>query len=176
MTIPSSEVDRIVSAGPVSLPLSQTALQHKDGCPVQPQDAAILFPAARDRQAALAGLLLRMGCWAESHTAAQDIHSAEGSYWHGILHRMEPDSFNAEYWFGKVGQHPIFPDLFRRATEILDNSGPKHWRLKTAWDPFVFIEWCDEARATGGQLEAAAVNIQMAEWELLFNWCSAKQG
>jgi hypothetical protein len=143
-----------------------------DICKIQLQDAAILFPDARYQQAALAGLLFRLGCWDESHTVAQDIHSAEGSYWHGMLHRIEPDSSNARYWFRRVGEHPIFPELFRYAGEILKRSGPKHWRLSNVWDPALFIEWCDEARESRGQAEAAAIEIQMAEWQLLFDWCA----
>ena len=123
--------------------------------------------------AALAGLLLRIGCWTESHTVAQDIHSAEGSYWHGIAHRIEPDSSNAGYWFRRVREHAIFPELHRRAEEILKTSGPPHWHLKAAWDPFLFIDWCDEAREKGARAEAAATEIQMAEWQLLFDWCAA---
>ena len=88
---------------------------------------------------------------------------------------MEPDSANAKYWFRRVGQHPIFPELFQRTAEILKNSGPSHWHLKAAWDPSLFIDWCDEARDKGGQAEVAAVEIHTAEWQLLFNWCIHKE-
>jgi hypothetical protein len=169
-----SEVDRLLLLSPERLPLVKTpATPQLDACSIRSQDAAGLFPGARHPQAALAGLLLRVGCWADSHAVAQDINSVEGSYWHGIIHRIEPNSSNAAYWFRRVGQHAIFPELFRRALEILKNSGPKHWRLKTAWDPLPFIEWCDEAREKRGQAEIAAVEIQMAEWQLLFDWCVA---
>jgi hypothetical protein len=163
--------DLLAAAAP--LPLSKGAFKPAtDACKIQLQDPALLFPAARNDRAALAGLLLRLGCWPESHAVAQDIHSTEGSYWHGIVHRIEPDSENAAYWFRRVGQHSIFPELSRRASEILKNNGPKHWRLKPDWDPFLFIAWCDEARDKGGSQEAAAIAIQMAEWQLLYHWCT----
>lgn len=170
----SSEVGYLLSIAPHRLPLAKAALEpNLNVCRVQSQDPAALFPNARHGHAALAGLLLRVGCWAESHAVAQDISTAEGSYWHGIIHRMEPDSSNAAYWFRRVGQHAIFPELSSRAVEILKNSGPKHWRPKIVWDPFLFIDWCDEAREGGTAAEAAAIEIQMAEWQLLFEWCTS---
>src|ERR1700750_314466 len=100
MASASPEVTRLVSRAPGRLPLNQSALQPAvDVSEIRSQDAAVLFPDARNQQAALAGLLLRLGYWEESHTIAQDIQSSDGSYWHGIIHRMEPDSFNAGYWF-----------------------------------------------------------------------------
>jgi hypothetical protein len=85
---------------------------------------------------------------------------------------MEPDSSNAGYWFRRVGEHPIFPELHRRASEILERRGAP-WELKPAWDPFLFIKWCDEARqAAGSDKEQAALEIQRDEWDLLFEWCA----
>jgi len=173
MASTSPAIDQLLSRGPARLPLNQAALQRTvDVSDVRSQDAAVLFPNARNAQAALAGLLLRVGYWEESHNVAQNINSTEGSYWHGVIHRMEPDSFNAGYWFRRVGQHPVFPMLFERAADILRNDAPKEWRLKSTWDPILFIEWCDEARASSGQAEATAIDIQMAEWQLLFDWCA----
>ncbi len=173
MAFPSSEVNSILSTGPCSLPLVRSALRPAAGaCSLRSEDPALLFLGARHGQAALAGLLLRIGCWTESHAVAQDVQSAEGSYWHAIIHRIEPDSSNAGYWFRQTGNHAIFPKVLGRSAEILKNRAPLHWRLKTAWDPFLFIEWCDEAREKGGEAETAAIAIQMAEWQFLFDWCA----
>ena len=54
------------------------------------------------------GLLLRADFFDEPHTLAQEIPTSTGSYWHGILHRREPDFGNSRYWFRRVGQHPVF--------------------------------------------------------------------
>ena len=170
----SHEVERLLSVAPKRLPLSRDALRPEvNACDLRSQHTPVLFPGARHSEAALAGLLLRLGCWAESHGISQDIASSEGSYWHGIVHRMEPDSSNAKYWFRQTGQHPIFSNLQSRAAAILHNCGPRHWGLKAAWDPFLFIDWCDEAREHGGEAETAATEIQLAEWQLLFDWCVA---
>ena len=47
--------------------------------------------AVHDRDMAaccLAGLWLYHDYWDEAHTVAQDIDTSEGSWWHGIVHRL----------------------------------------------------------------------------------------
>jgi len=124
-------------------------------------------------QAAWSGLLLLLGEWERSHEISQDNSSPEGSYWHAIAHRIEPDSSNAGYWFRRVGIHPIFVDLHEKTATILATHDPNGWRLKATWDPILFITWCEEARkGPGTPAERAALEIQQAEWRLLFEWCA----
>jgi hypothetical protein len=176
MTSLRPEVKRLLAMCPEDLPLVRTALPSRpEACSIKAADSGALFPGARHAQAACAGLLLRAGCWEESHCIAQDVSSVEGSYWHAILHRIEPDSGNSAYWFARVGRHAIFPDLHRLASRILAESGPPHWQLEAAWEPNLFIRWCEEARKMGGLAEGAATAIQMAEWKLLFAWCTASK-
>ena len=68
-----------------------------------------LFAASRAPEAAMSALYVYFSCFDEAHGIAQDIQTAEGSYWHAIVHRQEPDAGNAAYWFRRVGRHPIFP-------------------------------------------------------------------
>jgi hypothetical protein len=124
--------------------------------------------AAKVPKVARAGLYLRAGFWDEAHEIAQDIASAEGSYWHAIVHRQEPDAGNASYWFRQVGAHAIFPELARRAAEIEPS-------LAGSWDPFRFIDYCGRASGQpGSETERRAIAIQEIEWELLFAHCQTE--
>lgn len=142
--------------------------------PVISRPAAELFPGARAPVAARAGLLLFFDCWEEAHEAAQAIHSPEGSYWHAIVHRQEPDSANSAYWFRQVGRHPVFTAIFSDAAGILARYPDLSWKLPASWDPVRFIEWCEEGRrAPGSDQERAAIEIQHAEWVRLLDWCAS---
>lgn len=132
-----------------------------------------LFPSARSPIGAYAGLLLWLGDWERAHETA-DIESQDAYYWHAIIHRIEPDPANAGYWFRKVGNHPIFPELLQRADQILkEQLDDCMWSAHREWDPLLFIHWCEEARRhPGSAREKVARRIQQAEWELLFSWCA----
>jgi hypothetical protein len=161
---------------PHVLPLTRTgSCNAEDAAKLQQLGPPSLFPRARAPEAAASGLLLLLGCWDASHEVSQNISSREGSYWHAIAHRMEPDAANAGYWFRQVGEHAIFPALHQKAGEILERGDTSAWRLKPAWDPFLFIEWCEEGRRKPGtEQERAALEIQRAEWDLLFEWCASE--
>lgn len=171
-----SESVRSILASAVALPLPLVRNAPGQDCKSQQLSvtpAQQLFPSAQYPKEALSGLLLRLNCWEESHQLSQDLETVEGSYWHGIAHRMEPDYPNAGYWFRRVGKHPIFPRLHVAASDILA-SERLGWRLKEAWDPFLFNGWCEEAsQAPGSSAERVATLIQNIEWELLFTWCGS---
>jgi hypothetical protein len=119
-------------------------------------------------EAAMAGLYLYFDYWEEAHEMAQNIATPEGSYWHAIVHRQEPDAGNAGYWFRQVGAHPIFPALREQAAAMGLDFGPR-------WNPNAFIDYCEEARRQpGGEGERLARQVQSAEWQLLFDYCMAE--
>ena len=141
------------------------------------QDSKVdeLFPGAHAPQAALAGLYLYFSCRDEAHEVAQADSSADGSYWHGILHRQEPDAGNASYWFRRVGKHPVFPGLLEAATAIAAVHADAGLHFAQTWDPFAFIEICERARRQpGSAMEGAALEIQRAEWQRLFDYCARR--
>lgn len=134
---------------------------------LQTASAATLFPKAKSPEAAFSGLWLYFSCRDEAHAIAQDVATREGSYWHAIVHRQEPDAGNAGYWFGQVGTHPIFSGLRACAADLAIDFGPK-------WNPFAFIELCEKARREpGSELERRAMTVQKIEWQLLFDFCAA---
>jgi hypothetical protein len=136
--------------------------------------AAVLFPHARAPEAARAGLYLYFSCLDEAHTIAQDVHTSDGSFWHAILHRQEPDAGNSSYWFRRVGKHTIFPALHEAAAGIVEAHPGVAVDMPDSWDPFWYIEFCEKARRGGARDPlAVALEIQRAEWQLLFHHCAA---
>ncbi len=138
--------------------------------PMRPQleAASSAFAAGTNRDMAAAcraGLWLAFDFHDESHAISQDLSTVEGSYWHAILHRREPDSANAAYWFRRVGTHPIFETLATeaRALGLMLPLG--------SWDPYAFIDLCEAHRDKGGEQEMLLRRVQLREWELLFVWC-----
>jgi hypothetical protein len=139
---------------------------------IERRTAGELFPRAQSPAAALAGLWLYFSCLDESHHIAQEIHTPDGSFWHGIMHRQEPDPGNSGYWFRRAGSHAIYPALRDAAAEIAARHTVP-FGVRERWDPFAFIDFCEEARrAPGSESERLALAIQRAEWQLLFDHCA----
>ncbi len=123
----------------------------------------------------LAGLWLYYDYLDESHTISQSIETREGSYWHGIMHRREPDYGNAKYWFRRVGEHPIDDELSAAARELARSvpadTASRFLIEQPHWDSFRFIDLC-QAAANGRSASALLCRqIQQREWWLLFGYC-----
>jgi hypothetical protein len=132
-----------------------------------------LFPSSGAPGAALSGLWLYFSCLEQSHALAQQIHTLDGSYWHGIMHRQEPDAGNAAYWFRRAGRHPVFLPLYEEAAAIAKRYPDAGVSFGESWDPFMFIDLCEQARIRpGSSQERLALEIQRAEWQLLFDYCA----
>jgi hypothetical protein len=125
-----------------------------------------------DARAVVSGLLLWNGNLDRSHAISQGIGNATGSYWHGIMHRMEGDYWNAKYWFRRVGRHPAMERLREAAGEKLaafrSEGGTEAseadrliGRLAVAgeWDPFLFVD-AVEAQVEGRGSDAARALLE----------------
>ena len=139
-------------------------------------DGAFAHANLVDREmarACLAGLWLHHDHLDRSHAVSQTIHSATGSYWHGIMHRREGDYPNAKYWFRRTGDHPVLPDLARSAGQMTAGGGADAERLSSGerWDPYAFVDLCRDCVSGRSGSEALCRRVQRLEWDLLFDFC-----
>lgn len=136
-----------------------------------------------DRDAArccLSGLWLLHDFLDESHAISQEIDSIDGSYWHGIMHRREPDAGNASYWFRRVGSHPASDHLgtqliawmseLKASSEMLQLAESRLLKSKS-FDPFALIELSTTAlRNRGSVADQTLRMVQYLEMLNLLVW------
>jgi len=124
----------------------------------------------------LAGMWLWNGFLERSHDLSQNIDTPEGSWWHGIMHRREPDPGNAAYWFRRVGDHPLFSTLGDRVQKHamqIELTDEVQWLAHcTDWKPQQFIEACESARHHSNEAVCHVLRqVAAIEWHALFEHC-----
>jgi hypothetical protein len=125
-----------------------------------------------------AGTLVESALWLlageleRSHVISQSYESAEGSFWHGIMHRREGDFGNATYWFRRVGSgHPVHLDLARlieqRKSEIA--GLPVNRLVDSNTLPVTLVDMCHQAvRGPSAAWQEDLCKVCWWEWQLLF--------
>ncbi|MFQ3593847.1 MAG: hypothetical protein SNJ82_11770 [Gemmataceae bacterium] len=158
-------MDRNLFSAPVQTVLARLPVMGlRIGQPHRAARAMIEVACAELPLPCQAGLWLAFDFFEESHAISQALHTPEGSAWHAILHRREPDAFNSKYWWRRVGSHPVLEQL-RQQTPALGYCYTT---------PEAFVEWCERVRESGSSDEQLAQEVQRREWELFFAW-SARQ-
>ena len=104
--------------------------------------------------------------WHDHHAAAhalvQDASGGEGAYIHGMLHRREPDFWNAKYWFRRVGPLPFFKPL---AEQLKRMKGVEALVGGGSFDAARFVDMVE----TGSPDEETLKRVQSAEFRVVFD-------
>ncbi|PYV45480.1 MAG: hypothetical protein DMG06_02240 [Acidobacteria bacterium] len=124
---------------------------------------------------ARAGAFWLHGFLDEAHQLAQKDRTAEGSYWHALMHRSEGDFSNSMYWYQKVGKHAIFPALRAEVEKMEGASGSfekvrRNLLLESQWNPARFVDLCQLAcQGRFGEPELLQ-RVAAAEYNLLMDY------
>ena len=128
---------------------------------------------ARNGDLLRAGALWLHGFLDESHSIAQGLGSAEGSYWHALMHRSEGDFGNSKYWYRRVGHHAIFSDLLGAAQKLEISSEPTMEDLLRSpeWNPFRFVDAIERVADGETRHWVLLQAIAQEEYNLLMGYC-----
>ncbi len=131
--------------------------------------------SSRMADCCLSGLWLAFNYLDESHNLSQEIETPSGSFWHGIMHRREPDYENAKYWFRRVKQHPVYALLAAEVVRWSESSGVADVTSRLTahgkWDPYALVDLCESAAERQPEWAPICCHVGWLEWQLLFDYC-----
>ena len=143
------------------------SLSNQDLCggPISDHDMA---------QSVRAGFFLIAGAFEEAHSIVQELETLEAYYWHGIIHRREPDWSNAKYWFRRLGHHLVFDDLTKLVRDQSSQSQQSGQVLFPSgkWDAFKFVDFCQSSESEeNSETLDNLIFFQQYELEMLLKHC-----
>ncbi len=98
------------------------------------------------------------------------------AFWHAVMHRLEGDFSNSQYWYAKVGSHPILPAIgatVGAAINHLPADKSLLGLLRDDWNPYAFVELVEEVNGKPNDpRRATVIAIQQVEWQMLFDHCT----
>ncbi|MFN3193313.1 MAG: hypothetical protein ACE361_22570 [Aureliella sp.] len=144
-------------------------------------DAAEQLPALvsalkLDGSLAESALWLLVGDLHRSHDISQTDGSAEGSFWHGIMHRREGDFGNSKYWFRRVGKHSVHTELANhivRNQSELDSTLPLQSLGQANQLADVLVDLSSQAMNGNPESAQSLRKITWWEWQLLYSASTA---
>ncbi len=132
-------------------------------------DAAIFgaLPPPPDAPMALvrAGLFYYHNALDDSHKEAQKLEGDTAAYWHGMVHRREGDFDNARYWMRRAGEQPVFQEMQGRSSD-----GAPNMSRQTNWDPFLFINLCEQFKYGEHEYKKEIGHLQRVEFAVMFDY------
>lgn len=175
----SPNATRFPVPGPGASPQHDTGFQHWIHARVAEMELSSM-----ERKCVECGLLLLWDFLDESHAISQTMEGKgtprTADYWHGIMHRREPDAGNAAYWFRRVGSHPAFEQLGRHLLTWMKTLGASDQQIEFAdrrllkqavFNPMAMIELSTVAIRSPRNDEASVFRlVQYLEMLNLLAW------
>ncbi len=178
-------MERFPLAGP-----GQTFIKHDSLMAAIDKAVQTLATDQRNKRCVESGLMLLWDFLDDSHEISQTMEG-KGSprtadYWHGIMHRREPDAGNASYWFRRVGSHPALDYLgtqliawmseLKASSEMLQLAESRLLKNESL-DPFALIEISSAAlRNPGSVADQTLRMVQYLEILNLLAWSCGNAG
>ncbi len=162
-----------LSAGPRSKVLETRSLNRQldqllDGRALPDESSALLRAVA----------LLYHDQHDPAHDLVADRNDVTSAFIHGILHRREPDYWNARYWFRRCEMHSAYSILAGNIARWNGPGEPETIRgliLPGSFDPFAFVDACERHARDPVNSPAVSIlrKIQHAEFEAMVQYLLA---